>query len=95
MGAVLFVKHRVASFDEWKKVFDGLDEVRKAHGWESSTVYRDSSDPHVVLIMSRVKDVTTAKRYAASPEVIDAMVRAGVQGAPEFRFFDVMDQRDY
>ncbi|HLE81650.1 MAG TPA: hypothetical protein VJA25_10190 [Dehalococcoidia bacterium] len=30
--ATLFVKHRVADFAKWKKVYDEVDGLRKEHG---------------------------------------------------------------
>jgi quinol monooxygenase YgiN len=95
MAAALIVRHRVANFDTWKKVFDEMIETRRAHGWLSTIVYRDAADPNVVTIVNRVKDLDGAKRYGASPDLRGAMERGGVQGPPEIQFVDEAEERPY
>jgi hypothetical protein len=84
--ATMIVKHRVASFESWKKVFDEMDAVRSKHGWTSHLVLRDATDPNVVTIVNRMKTLDGAKAYGGSPELRAAMQRAGVQGPPEISF---------
>jgi hypothetical protein len=95
MAASLIVRHRVANFEAWKKVFDSMTDVRRAHGWTSAIVYRDASDPNVVTIVNRVKDLDGAKRYGASPELREGMQKAGVQGPPEVHFCEEIEDRAY
>jgi hypothetical protein len=95
MAASLIVRHRVADFDAWKKVFDSMHEVRKAHGWTQAIVYRDAQDPNIVTIVNRVKDLDGAKRYGGSKELKEGMAKAGVQGAPEVFFLEQADDRAY
>lgn len=92
--ATLLVKHRVANFDKWRSVFDRLEPLREKHGFVAHSVHRDSSDPNVVVIVNRVKEMAEAKNYGASKELHEAMAEAGVQGAPELYFLnDVEDLR--
>jgi quinol monooxygenase YgiN len=95
MAAALIVRHRVANWDSWKKVFDEMYDTRKAHGWLSAIVYRDATDPNVVTIVNRVKDLDGAKRYGASDAIRAAMAKGGVQGAPEVFFVDEAEERAY
>jgi len=95
MAASLIVRHRVADFDAWKKVFDSMFEIRKAHGWTQATVYRDAQDPNMVTIVNRMKDLDGAKRYGGSKELKDGMAKAGVLGAPEILMLDQADDRAY
>jgi hypothetical protein len=95
MAASLIVRHRVANFDEWKKVFDSMHDVRKAHGWLSATVLRDATDPNMVTVVNRVTDLDGAKRYGGSGELRAGMQKAGVLGAPEIHFCEEADQRSY
>jgi quinol monooxygenase YgiN len=92
--ATLLVKHRVANFDKWRSVFDRLETLREKHGFIAHSVHRDASDPNLVVIVNRVKEMAEAKNYGASKELHDAMAEAGVQGAPELHFLnDVEDLR--
>ncbi|MFI5307717.1 MAG: cyclase [Polyangiales bacterium] len=95
MTAALIVRHRVASFDAWKKVFDSMTETRRAHGWISTLLYRDASDPNLVTIVNRVKDLDGAKRYGGSAELRAAMDKGGVLGAPEIFFVEEAEERKY
>ena len=84
--ATMIVKHRVANFDKWKVAFDSMDKVRKEHGWTGYSVHRDATDPNVVVIVNRVKDLAGAKQYGGSPALREAMAHGGVQGPPEITF---------
>ena len=84
--ATMIVKHRVANFDKWKVAFDSMDKVRKEHGWTGYSVHRDATDPNVVVIVNRVKDLAGAKQYGGSPGLREAMAKGGVQGPPEITF---------
>jgi quinol monooxygenase YgiN len=95
MTAALIVKHRVANFDAWKNVFDTFTNVRKEHGWISADVYRDATDPNIVTIVNRVKDLDGAKRYGASEGLKKAMATAGVLGPPEIFFVEEAEHRAY
>jgi len=90
--ATLLVKHRVANFDKWKSVFDRLERLREKHGIIGHSVHRDATDPNVVVIVNRVRDMAEAKGYGASPELHAAMAEAGVQGAPEISFLNDVEE---
>ena len=92
--ATMLVRHRVANFDKWRKVFDRLEGLREKHGFVGHSVHRDAADPNIVVIVNRVKEMAEAKNYGASHELHDAMAEAGVQGPPEITFLnDVEDLR--
>jgi quinol monooxygenase YgiN len=86
--ATLLVKHRVANFEEWKKVFDSMDKVRKEHGFTGSTVHRDATDPNIVVIVNHVRSLEGAKKYGGSQQLRDAMAHGGVLGMPEINFLN-------
>ena len=92
--ATVLVRHRVANFDKWKRVFDTMEPLREKHGFTGHSVHRDAADPNIVVIVNHVRDMAEAKNYGASHELHDAMAEAGVQGAPEISFLnDVEDLR--
>jgi quinol monooxygenase YgiN len=90
--ATLLVKHRVANFENWKRVFDTFEALREKHGFIGHSVHRDATDPNVVVIVNRVKEMSEAKAYGASKELREAMTGAGVQGAPEVLFLDDVEE---
>jgi hypothetical protein len=91
--ATLIVKHRVANFEAWKKVFDEFIPVRAKHGWMGHLVLQDAADPNVVTIVNRVKTLDGAKAYGGSAELRAAMQRAGVQGAPDISFCEDAEEK--
>lgn len=95
MAAALIVRHRVANFENWKKVFDSMVDIRRSHGWISAAVFRDAADPNIVTVVNRVKDVDGAKRYGGSPELRAGMEKAGVQGPPDVFFLEEVEDRKY
>jgi hypothetical protein len=95
MAAALIVRHRVASFEKWQEVFDSFFDVRRNHGWLSAIVYRDATDPLMVTIVNRVKDLDGAKRYGSSAGLKESMQLAGVLGVPEVFFVDEAEERSY
>jgi quinol monooxygenase YgiN len=95
MACALVVRHRVANYEAWKKVFDSMIPTRKEHGWTSHIVYRDATDPNVVTIVNRVKDLDAAKRYASAPALREAMQKGGVQGPPDVFFLDEAEELRY
>ncbi|MDP4220173.1 MAG: hypothetical protein Q8916_10520 [Bacteroidota bacterium] len=81
--ARLIVKHKVADFSAWKTVFDSMHGVRLVHGWTGHEIYRDPQDPNLVMIVNKVKTIEGAKSYGSSPELHEAMKKAGVTSVPE------------
>ena len=82
----MIVRHRVANYENWRKVFDSMHDIRAAHSWTGADVYRDVTDPNLVTIVNHVTDVDSAKRYGGSQELRDGMAKAGVLGAPDITF---------
>jgi hypothetical protein len=93
--ASVFVKHRVADYDAWKKVFDEHQPVRAGIGATGHTVCRAEGDPNTVIIALRVKDLARAHEFTASDDLREIMQKAGVQGPPEFWYAEDMEDKDY
>jgi glutathione S-transferase len=84
--ATMIVKMRVANFERWKADFETMNGARAAHGWVSHRIVRDGTDPNIVTVISRVRDLDSAKQYGQSAGLREAMQRSGVQGPPEVSF---------
>ena len=63
---VTIVKLKVGDYQTWKNEFDRLEQLRREHGWAAHTIYRDASDPTVVVIVNRVNDLKRTRSYLAS-----------------------------
>jgi quinol monooxygenase YgiN len=84
----MIVKHRVANYEAWKTVFEEMKPLRAQHGWISTRVLRDATDPNLVTVINHARDLDGIKRYGALPGLRAAMERGGVQGPPELSFCD-------
>jgi hypothetical protein len=93
--ATMVVKHKVADFTAWKSVFDEMYNTRASHGWTGHEVLRDSKDPNNVMIVNRAKTLEGCIAYGQSPELKEAMQRAGVISAPEIILFNEEEKISY
>ncbi len=93
--ATIYVRHRVADFAKWKPVFDEHEGMRRAAGFIAHSVQRDADDPNIVIVAARVRDLARAREFAASEDLRAAMARAGVQGPPEIRFAEDIEDKRY
>ena len=93
--ATVLVKIRVADFSAWKPVFDGSESLRREHGIEGHTIYRDHGDPNAVVMALKTGDLARAQEFVASDALREVMMRAGVQGPPEITFCDDIESKSY
>jgi hypothetical protein len=83
-GAIVI--HRVASYDAWKKVFDGGAPARTSAGIIGHAVNRGVDDPNVVVVYLQSTTLDQVRNFTASPDLKETMMKAGVEGAPKIAF---------
>ena len=84
--ATLFVRHRVSDYDTWRRAYDEFEDVRNANGVTGHGVYQLDGDPNDVTVYHHFGTIEEARAFAASERLKEAMVAAGVQGAPDIWF---------
>ena len=84
--ATLFVRHTVADYKAWRKVYDDFDAVRKTLGVTAAAVYQAADNPSDITITHDFATLGAAQAFAKSPELKKAMQSAGVVGAPTIWF---------
>jgi heme-degrading monooxygenase HmoA len=84
----LYVHHKVADYAKWRVVFDEMDTIRHARGEIGFRVLRSASDPNEIVILTEWPTADQARQYAQSPDLRDAMQRAGVISQPEVLFLE-------
>ncbi len=85
MSVVIF-RNKVQDFASWKTVFDATEPARKAAGELSAQVVQVEGDPNDVIIIFTYSSADAAKALISSPEIQEAMQKAGVQGTPDVVF---------
>jgi quinol monooxygenase YgiN len=87
----LIVRHTVEDYAKWKKVFDEEAPARRAGGGSGGTLFRDVAHPNEITVVFQWKDVDSAKAFAGSAGLREAMTKAGVIGAPTVQFVDKVE----
>ena len=79
----LFVRHKVADYAKWRKVYDDFEQRRTGMGEVGDWVYQLAGDPNDVTVIHDFDSVEKAKAFVESAELRNAMGNAGVAGAPD------------
>lgn len=79
-SAHLFVRHDVADYAAWRKVYDGFAATAREWGATEQGVYQSTDNANDVTVCHTFKTVAKAKAFGASAELKVAMQKAGVKG---------------
>lgn len=82
----LFVRHTVADYAAWRKVYDGFAPAARGAGVTAAAVYQAADNPNDITVTHDFATLAAAQAFAASPELKAAMQGAGVVGAPTVWF---------
>jgi hypothetical protein len=83
---VLTIVHECKEFNAWKAGFDADQSNRIAAGLTDIGLVRLATSPNVVGLAFEVRSVAEAKAMVGSPQLREAMHKAGVVGAPDVHF---------
>jgi heme-degrading monooxygenase HmoA len=86
--AYMLVQHDVQDYEAWKSVFDSVVDLRKRNGEKSYQILRQENGSTKLVALFEWDSLDNARKYAASPELEEAMQRAGVTGRPEILFLE-------
>ena len=87
MGLVS-VRHRVKDYAKWRPVFDAHAGAQKSAGLTNPKVYRSADDKNEIVILFDTNELNKAKEFAASPDLKEAMMKAGVADVPTIHFLE-------
>lgn len=82
----LFVRHQVADYAKWRKVYDSFSPVQQRFGVNVQAVYRAADNPNDVTVTHEFSTLEAAQQFAASDELHNAMSKAGITGEPTIWF---------
>jgi hypothetical protein len=82
----LFVRHAVANYKAWRKVYDDFAPVQKAKGVTAQAVYQAADNHNDITVTHDFATDEAAHAFANSEELKSAMQNAGVVGAPTIWF---------
>jgi heme-degrading monooxygenase HmoA len=91
-STIALVRHRVADFDAWKKVYDGFAPIQAEHGVQGHQVLRSIENPDDVIVTHAFDSHEAARAFFAMPELKETMSQAGVDaGTVEISYFDEVE----
>ena len=91
-STISLVRHRVADFDAWKKVYDGFAPIQAEHGVLDHQVLRSIENPNKVIVTHTFDSGETARAFFAMPELKEAMSQAGVDAdSVEISYYDEVE----
>ena len=85
--ALLAVQHTVRDYPNWRAVYDTLEEMQRDWGVTTASVHQLASVPNTVLVLRCFATVAQAQGFLTNRELLDAMQRAGVEGAPRVEIY--------
>jgi heme-degrading monooxygenase HmoA len=87
------VDHRVADFDGWKRVYDGVREMQRSGGVRAHQVLREPGDPNRIIVTHLFDSREAADAYFASADLRAAMDAGGVDASSvKMLVFEVVDE---
>jgi hypothetical protein len=84
----LLVRHKVSDFTAWKAAYDAHLAVREEAGLKEEHLLRNADDPNEVFILFKAARLQNAKDFAASPDLRQKMMEAGVTERPDLYFLE-------
>ncbi|SDR21356.1 hypothetical protein SAMN05519103_01242 [Rhizobiales bacterium GAS113] len=78
----LFVRHNVAEYAAWRKVYDAFDPQRRPMGVTAGAVYQALDNPNDVTVWHDFPTREQAEAFMTSEALRNAIQEAGVQGSP-------------
>ena len=92
MSTIAVVRHEVADFDAWKKVYDSFAPVQAEHGVRAHQVLRSIENPNDVTVTHTFESREAARDFFAMPELKDAMSEAGAKAdSVEICYFEEVE----
>jgi len=86
---ITFVRHSVADYDAWRRVYDSVGEMQRQGGVTEEAVYRAEGHPNDVLVMHRFSSSDEAHAFLENPDLRQAMADAGVDlGSLRVEFYE-------
>jgi len=81
------ISHEIEDYESWKVGFDKHISARQAAGISDIFVKRDINNTNSITFFAEVSSLEKANAFITSPDLKEAMAKAGVTSAPEIVFY--------
>ncbi|OEC85174.1 MULTISPECIES: hypothetical protein [Methanobacterium] len=89
--ANVLVKIRVENYDKWKSMFDKFVDDRKSKGSKGVTIFRDTEDPNLVIILLKWDELNSARKFY-EPRISKKIPQKGGVIEEEIYFFNEIEK---
>ena len=86
----VMISHTVKDWDAWKKEFDNHKQARTDAGLTDRAVGYELGNNKTAIIVDVVSNLAKAREFFNSKDLKDRMQVAGVNGAPELFFYNLI-----
>ncbi|HEX5502800.1 MAG TPA: hypothetical protein VFW96_09260, partial [Thermomicrobiales bacterium] len=76
----------------WRPIFDADAVNRERAGSRGASVFRNRANPNELVLLFEYADLAKLEEFASSPDLREAMGRAGVVGPPDVTLLDLVDR---
>jgi len=84
----MLVRHKVADFEAWKKIFDSHAGAQKDAGLVLENLMRNTKDPNEIFLFFTVTDPDAAHAFVNAPAAYEAKDESGVLDEPDCWYLD-------
>ncbi len=88
----MLVRHKIEDYAKWKLVYDRDAATRKANGSKGAHLFLSSDHPNEIIILFEWDDLSKARKFAQSEDLIKTMQIAGVIDKPDTYFLDEIER---
>jgi quinol monooxygenase YgiN len=88
----MVIRHKVKDYDAWKVGFDNALGIRKAGGEKSFRIFQLADDRNDIVAIFEWDSFDNAKKFISTPELREAMEKAGVAEEPKVNFLEKVAQ---
>ena len=93
--AGVMVNHAVEDYEKWRVQYDDSADFQKKSGIIGHAVNQELGKPNQVIVYCQAQSVDTLRAFVDSSELKERMKKAGVVGAPDIQFENVVDWATY
>jgi hypothetical protein len=87
MSVTAIVRHKVADYDAWRPVYDGLAGLQSQGGVTAESVHRLVGDGNDVLVVHRFDSADAAEAFFDNHDLHEGMRAARVEGPPRIEIY--------
>ena len=88
----MLIRHKVMDYAKWKPIYDQHATTRKAKGSKGAHLFRNTDNPNELVILIEWDNLSNARSFAQSEDLVKTMQKAGVSDKPDIYFLEEIER---